>query len=73
MGWAGDHEAKIEFLVKGIAPHGTVRIQSRTLHLELDVPFIFRIFEGRGIDRIEKEVGVWLDKARHGELLAVPC
>jgi hypothetical protein len=72
MEWAGDRDAKIEFRVKGFTLHGSIGIRARSIDLDLDVPFVLRLFKSRAIDVIEKEVRVWLAKAKAGELKAVP-
>ena len=36
--------------------------------LDLDVPFVFRLFKSKAVEVIEREVRVWIDKAKRGEL-----
>ncbi len=70
--WVGDRDARIEFRVKGIKLHGSIGILPRAIELDLDVPFVFRIFKGRAVDVIEREVRNWIAKAKRGELAGAP-
>jgi hypothetical protein len=68
MQWTSEREARIEFNVKGMKLQGTIGIQPRTIDVDLDVPFLFRPFKSKAIEVIDREVKVWLDKAKRGEL-----
>jgi hypothetical protein len=70
MKWTSEREANIEFNVKGMKLQGTLGILPRAIELDLDVPFIFRLFKSKAIDVIDREVKVWLEKAKRGELKA---
>lgn len=67
--WVGDRDARIEFRVKGLKLEGSIGIQPRAIELELDVPFVFRLFKNKAVGVIEREVRTWIDKAKRGELL----
>ena len=66
--WVGDHDARIEFNVKGLKLEGSIGILPRAIDLDLEVPFVFRLFKNKAIGVIEREVRTWLDKAKRGEL-----
>ena len=68
MRWTGDKDASIEFSVKGLKLQGNIGIRPRAIELDLDVPFVFRLFKSKALDVIEREVRVWIDKAKRGEL-----
>jgi hypothetical protein len=68
MSWIGERDAKIEFTVKGLKLQGSIGITPRAIELDLDVPFVFRLFKNKAVDVIEREVRSWLDKAKRGEL-----
>jgi hypothetical protein len=68
MSWVGERDARIEFNVKGLKLQGSIGIAPRNIELDLDVPFVFRLFKNKAIDVIEREVRSWLDKAKRGEL-----
>jgi hypothetical protein len=68
MVWTSDGDAKIEFQIKGFKLSGGISVRPRTIDLELDVPFIFRLFKSRALDVIEREVRYWIGKAKAGEL-----
>jgi hypothetical protein len=66
--WVDDRTAKAGFTVKGITLKGGFEITEKVIGLELDVPFIFRIFKNQALGVIEKEVRAWVAKAKAGEL-----
>jgi hypothetical protein len=70
MKWTSDKDATIEFSVKGLKLAGSIGIRPRAIELDLDVPFVFRLFKSKAIDVIEREVRNWIDKAKRGELTA---
>src|SRR6266567_6466630 len=70
MQWVSDKDARIEFSVKGLKLQGTIGIRPRAIELDLDVPFVFRLFKNKALEVIEREVRTWIDKAKCGELSA---
>jgi hypothetical protein len=70
MRWTGDKDAHIEFNVKGLKLDGSIGIRPRAIELDLDVPFVFRLFKSKAIEVIEREVKNWIAKAKNGELNA---
>ena len=38
------------------------------LLVDLDVPFLLRVFKGKAMDVIDREVKKWVEKARNGEI-----
>ena len=66
--WVGERDARIEFRVRGFRLRGGIVVQPRTIELELDVPFLFRLFRSRAIEVIEREVRYWIGRAKAGEL-----
>jgi hypothetical protein len=67
MHWTAERDARIEFTVK---LQGSIGILPRVIELDLEVPFLFRIFKGKALEVIEREVRIWLDKAKRGEITA---
>jgi Putative polyhydroxyalkanoic acid system protein (PHA_gran_rgn) len=66
--WVSDQRADIAFNAKGVKLGGSLTLAPKSIALELDVPFLFRPFQKKALDVIEREVRIWLDKARAGEL-----
>lgn len=66
--WRGEQKADVTFNAKGVKLNGNVDIADSTVTLELDVPFLFRPFQKKAMEVIEREVRVWLDKAKKGEI-----
>jgi len=73
MTWVKERDAKIEFNVKGLKLQGSIGITPRAIELDLDVPFVFRLFKNKALEVIEREVRSWLDKAKRGEFKAPPA
>ena len=68
LSWVSEQRADVAFNAKGIKLAGAMHIEVRSIALELDVPFLFRPFQKKALEVIEREVNVWLKKARAGEL-----
>src|SRR5262245_31075473 len=68
LNWANERKADISFNAKGIKLAGAMHISEKTITMELDVPFLLRPFQGKAISVIEREVKVWIGKAKRGEL-----
>ncbi|MBV71512.1 MAG: hypothetical protein CMH52_09180 [Myxococcales bacterium] len=68
VSWIRAHSASISFRVKNVSLEGTVDVNAGAILIDLKVPFVLRVFKGKAIEIIEREIKVWLDKARAGEL-----
>jgi hypothetical protein len=66
--WRSDATADVSFKVKLMSLKGSIEIKDDRIELELDVPLMFRVFKDKAMRAIEKEVRVWIEKARNGEL-----
>ncbi len=68
VAWVDDTHANISFGVKGIVLRGSVLVLAKSIELDLDVSFVFKLFKKKAIDVIDEEVRFWIDKAKRGEL-----
>ena len=66
--WVSDSRCEIAFSVKGKKLTGVMTVNPKDIGLDLDVPFIFRPFKGKAIGVIEREIEMWIGKARAGEI-----
>lgn len=66
--WATDRRCEVGFTVKGFSLKGAIEIEPTEILMDLDVPFLFRVFKGQALDIIEREVRTWIEKARRGEV-----
>ena len=66
--WTDEKHASITFNVKGMTLKGRFTLAPSSIDLDLDVPFLLRIFQGKAVDVIDREVREWLDKAKAGQL-----
>ncbi|TPV95411.1 MAG: hypothetical protein B7733_10095 [Myxococcales bacterium FL481] len=66
--WVDDAKMAFDFSVAGKTLEGTLAVGASAYELELDVPFVFRVFRGKAVEIIEREVNKWVGKARAGEL-----
>ena len=66
--WKGEREAELGFSAKGVKVKGDMEIRGDKILVDLDVPFILRVFKGKAIDVIDSEVKEWVQRARDGEL-----
>ena len=66
--WVSDTRADVSFNAKGVKLSGAMLIEPGSIVLDLDVPFLFRLFQSKAIEVIDREVRLWVDKAHAGEL-----
>ena len=66
--WVSERRAQVSFKAKGVTLKGTVDVRPRDVAIDLEVPFLLRVFKKKAIDVIEREMQKWLAKARAGEL-----
>jgi len=68
VNWRNDSQAEIGFTAKGVKLEGTVEVKTSEILIDLKVPFLLKVFKGKAIQVIEKEIHVWIGKAKAGEL-----
>lgn len=68
LAWVSDNKANVGFSVKGMNLKGSFEITEKVIALDLEVPFVLRIFKNQAIGVIEKEVSTWIGKAKAGQL-----
>ena len=66
--WKSETKAQVSFSVKGLSLKGSVGVSPTTISLDLDVPFVLRMFKKKAVAVIEREINIWLAKAKNGEL-----
>jgi hypothetical protein len=66
--WVNERRADVAFHAKGIKLAGGMNLEAEAIALELEVPFLFRPFQKIALEVIEREVRLWVGKARAGEL-----
>lgn len=66
--WTSETHADVGFRVKGVSLKGALDLEPSGIGLELNVPFLFRPFQRKALDVIEREIRKWVDKAEAGEL-----
>jgi hypothetical protein len=67
VSWSGN-QADIRFVANGVTLTGRLGVMPSAFELELTVPMLFRMFEGKAVKVIEEEVRAWVEKARLGQL-----
>ena len=66
--WVTENKGRLSFKAKGVKVEGEIDIQGSEVFVDLEVPFILRIFKGKAIQVIDEEVKGWVAKAKAGEL-----
>jgi hypothetical protein len=66
--WLTEQRASVSMSAKGIVLSGTVELKAQTISFELEVPFMLRMFKGRALKVMARELEHWVAKARAGEL-----
>lgn len=70
--WQTETRGRLGFKAKGVKVEGDIDIVGPNVEVDLEVPFILRIFKGKAIEVIDNEVRAWVEKARNGELDEAP-
>ena len=66
--WVNDQRAEIHFSAKGVGLDGAIELHPGEIHLELDVPLLFRPFKKKALGVIESQISGWITRAKAGEL-----
>ncbi len=66
--WVTPERCEVKFTVKGMTLEGALELKPKAIEMDLDVPFVFRVFKSQAIGVIEKEIQHWIGKAKKGEL-----
>ncbi len=66
--WTSDTKGRLGFRAKGVKVDGDIEIVGSKIQVDLEVPFLLRVFKGKAIEVIDREVLAWVEKARAGEL-----
>lgn len=66
--WKTENQGRLGFKAKGVSVAGDIEIDGPKILVDLEVPFILRIFKGKAIEVIDREVRTWVEKARAGEI-----
>jgi len=66
--WTTANKGEFGFTAKGVFVGGTLHVHDRKVDVDMEVPFLFRIFQGRAMQVIEDQVNLWIEKAKRGEL-----
>jgi hypothetical protein len=66
--WITPDLAEVGFSAKGIDLTGSIELRPREIAMELEVPFLLRIFKGRAIAIIEAEIRKWIAAAKAGQI-----
>lgn len=66
--WVSATKNEVSFTAKGIKLKGNLELKPNEVELDLEVPFLLRVFQGRAIAIIDQEMREWIDRANRGEL-----
>ncbi|MBI5493478.1 MAG: polyhydroxyalkanoic acid system family protein [Deltaproteobacteria bacterium] len=66
--WTDPTHAEIAFSAKGVSIRGTFTLAPGAIEVEMEVPFVFKLFKSQAIRIIEEEVQRWVTLAKDGKL-----
>ncbi len=66
--WTSERRAEASFNAKGIHLRGTLELLPNAIAFELEVPFLLRLFKGKAMQIMERELAHWTEKAKRGEI-----
>ena len=68
MLWVSDDRAEVGFSAKGISLKGAFELKPGKIEMDLDVPFILKVFKGKALSVIDEEIKRWIAAAKSGEI-----
>ena len=66
--WTTEDSGDFSFSAKGVKLAGTIRVRDNKVDVEMDVPFLFKIFQGSAMKVIQEQVEHWVEKVKKGEV-----
>jgi hypothetical protein len=66
--WKSETHSEFGFNAKGVKLGGTITVRDKKIDVEMDVPFLFKIFQGKAMQVVTEEVQKWIDKVKAGEV-----
>ena len=66
--WVSETQAEATFSAKGIILVGNMYLRPTEIAFELDVPFVFGMFRKKAMEIMERELRIWVAKAKAGEI-----
>ena len=66
--WSSSRRAELTFSAKGITLNGLIELAPGTIAVDLKVPLLLRPFQKRAIAVIERELQLWIERAKNGQL-----
>lgn len=66
--WTSDCVGEFGFEALKVRVSGELSVAEGKIDVEIDVPFILRPFRKRALEVIEREVRLWVGRAKSGEL-----
>lgn len=66
--WTSEDDGEFSFSAKGIKLGGSIKVRDHKVDVDMDVPFLFKIFQGKAMQVIEEQVVFWVEKAKKGEI-----
>jgi hypothetical protein len=68
INWTSEVRAEACFSVKGVSLKGVIELEPNSISFDLKVPFMLRMFKGKAIDIMDRELRFWTDKAKAGDI-----
>jgi hypothetical protein len=68
FGWVTETAGEFGFNAKGVSLGGKISVRESKIDVDMEVPFLFRIFQGKAMEVIEEQVVLWVGKVKKGEV-----
>lgn len=66
--WTADDRGEFGFNARGVKLQGHVVVRHGEIDVDMHVPLLFRVFQGRAMDVIHEHMNIWIAKAKRGEI-----
>lgn len=63
--WTADDAGEFSFNAKGVKLGGTIKVRENKVDVDMDVPFLFRIFQGQAMKVIQEQVERWVEVVKN--------
>ena len=63
--WESEQKANVQILIKGVSISGFIVLDPNMVHLQLEVPLMFRIFQKQALAKIDSEMKRWFQDPKH--------
>lgn len=62
--WLDEQTAEFSFKALGQKVTGSLAVDEDQVHIKVEAPGVLKFFESKAVDAVQKEINVWIEKAK---------